>query len=67
MDEPAIFADTAPCGGIRVAQAASQLIRVVNDHTFTSVAFNLVDHCSSAIHGSISSSGTSTASMKVWP
>ena len=45
MDEPAIFADTAPCRGIRVAQAADIEFRVVNDHTFTSVAFNLVNHC----------------------
>lgn len=67
MYEPAIFADTAPCRGIRVAQTAGHVLRVVNDHTFTSVAFNLVNHCSSGIHGSISSSGTSTASIKVWP
>jgi len=67
MDEPAIFADTAPCRGIRIAQAADILFWVVNGDSFTNVAFHLVNHCSSAIHGSISSSGTSTASMKVLP
>jgi hypothetical protein len=67
MDEPTIFANTAPSRGIRVAQAADILFRVVNDDSFTGVAFHLVNHCSSGIHGSISSSGTSTASMKVWP
>lgn len=46
MDKPTVFADTYPCWGIRVAQAAGVLFRVVNDHTFAGVATYLVNHCS---------------------
>ena len=53
MDEPAVFADTAPCWGIRVAQAADIEFRVVNYHTFTSVATYLVDHSSGPFKSSM--------------
>jgi hypothetical protein len=45
MDEPTVFADTAPCGGIRITQTAHKLIYVVHYNTFASIAFNLIYHC----------------------
>lgn len=45
MYKPTVFADTNPCRGIRVAQAADIKFRVVNYHTFTGVATYLEDHC----------------------
>ena len=54
MYEPAIFADTAPCRGIRIAQTADIEFWVVNDHTFTSVAPYLVDHCFALCRASFS-------------
>ena len=66
MDEPTIFADTAPCWGIRVAQAADIEFRVVNYHTFTSVATYLVNHFWSGIslrNASRASSSSSSSSM----
>lgn len=45
MDESTVFADTAPCGGIRIAKAASQIICVVNYCSLASVTAHLIDHC----------------------
>ena len=54
MDKSAVFADTHPRWGIRVAQATGHVLWIVNDHTFTSVAFNLVDHCFALCRASFS-------------
>jgi hypothetical protein len=53
MYEPTVFADPAPCRGIRVAQAANIKFWVVNYYTFTGVATYLVDHSSGPFKSSM--------------